>query len=189
MAGIGPHAIRLDQVGARIRRAGNVLGNNATPFAGRAPAHRRPIVQPLDPPGFLRRNARAGVQVQLAGALVHQEVEEHLAVEVLHHLATERFHRHLGLVAAQQLAGGFGQKVESGGRLPKRLFGLFASYHVHDRRGKPPKRIDVCLGVIGRLVAHPDNGHDGLASQDGHRQIADDGRVSSGMPFLPDIPA
>ena len=112
MAGVGPNAVRPDQLGPRVGRAGNVLGDDAAGIAGRTAADRRPIVQPLDPPGLLQRNARPGVQVQPVHILVGHVVEKDVAIQVFHHPAAQLVDDLLRLSGLEQRFGRLGQQPE-----------------------------------------------------------------------------
>ena len=107
VAGVGLDAEGTDQIGAGVGRGLDVLRHDSAAVARHAAAHRAAEVQPLDLAGRLLGDAGAGVQPQAVLLFVHQEVEEHLAAEVVHHSAAERLDDPLRLVAGQQLGSDF----------------------------------------------------------------------------------
>ena len=102
MAGVGLDAPRLDQRGPAIRGVEDVLGDDPLLVTRDAAANGFTVVEPLHCASLLGWNAGARVQVQPARRVIHQEVEEHLAVEVAHDLAADLVDESLRVFGCQQ---------------------------------------------------------------------------------------
>ena len=121
MAGVCLNAVGLDEFGPRVGRGGDVLGDYAAGVAGGAAADRHAEVQPLHLLRLFFGDACTGVEVQLVHILVHEVVEEGMAVEAFHYFAAEGFHALVGRVGAQEFLGGGRQQFEAAQAVPERL--------------------------------------------------------------------
>jgi len=170
VAGVGLHAKGLHQLGARVGRALHVLGHDTAAVAGRAAAHRHAEIEPLDVAGLGLGNAGAGVEPQPAGPLLHQEVEEDLAIEEVHHLAAQLLDDALRLAAREEADGGFGEDLRPAPALGQRFLRLPQRRDVHDCHGAAD---DLAMGVADRRRAVGDEGPRAVEALD-LEQLADD---------------
>ena len=151
-AGVSPDAELADQLRAGLDRGLDVLGRHARGIASRAAADFRAVFEPLDLAGGLRRDAFGGVQPQLVLLLVHQVVEEHLAVEMFHHPPAERIDDLLRPIAGQQLAADLGEQFQP---LDGPPHGLLGALQLRDVVEGDHHALDaVVAGAVGKRPAH-----------------------------------
>ena len=84
MAGIGLDATRSDQLRPGVGNIQDIIGYDLHPVTRDATGDGHAVIKPLDFAGFFFGDAGAGVEVEPARLLIHQEVETGLAVQVHH---------------------------------------------------------------------------------------------------------
>ena len=85
MAGVGLNAKGFDQAGPRVGRLLDVPGDEAAAVMDGAGAQGGAMVKPFDVPGLPLLDAGAGIEVKALLLLVHQEIEEDLAIQEFEH--------------------------------------------------------------------------------------------------------
>ena len=98
MTAVGLDPVGPDQLGPHIGRVEDVFGDDTHVVPGDAAADGDAVVQPLELSDLLFGDAGAGIQMEPSGTLVDHEVEERLAVQVLHDVPAKLVDQFLGVV-------------------------------------------------------------------------------------------
>ncbi len=102
VAGVSLDAVRFDELRSGIGNRADVFHDHTDRVPGYTSTDRHPIIQPFNPLRFLVGNSREGIEMESSHLLVHDEVEERMAVEVLHDLMGKLTDDSQGIFCFQQ---------------------------------------------------------------------------------------